>query len=160
MGNEHSEGVVPPEGVASNDHKPLENSGPLPHLIPPLKTSRILMVEDDESILRIMTFVMREAGYEVLQARDGEEGLAIATQHLREIDLLVTDQVMPLVSGKELADKLLRKRADLKIIITSGYQCVEIIEPGEENHRIHFLQKPYGIDAFLSKIREVMNGEV
>ena len=93
-----------------------------PDEIAPAQTAgRILLVEDEPAVRAIAARILRKAGYEVLEGRDGEEGLRVAARELGQLDLLLTDVVMPLLSGPELATRIRALRPELPVVYCSGY---------------------------------------
>ena len=104
----------------------------------------ILVVEDEEMLREFVTEALTMLGYRILSAPNGQKALEVWAEHRDEIDLLLTDVVMPeSISGRQLAHKLVMDRPDLKVIFTSGYSA-ELIGPEFEQERVHgFLSKPY-----------------
>jgi YesN/AraC family two-component response regulator len=97
-------------------------------------------------------------GYEVLQARSGQEALAMMDQHDGTIDLLLTDVVMPGMNGRELAEQLLRHRPKTTVLFTSGYAEDVIVHHGIVDQDLNFIPKPFTMQSLGSKLREVLNG--
>jgi CheY-like chemotaxis protein len=121
----------------------------------PTGSGAILLVEDEVMVRDLAVNVLRQQGYTVLAASNGEEGLRLTTSNV-VLDLLVTDVVMPRLSGKELADQLAFTYPDLKVLYISGYSnsifpSLQQLPPG-----IAFLQKPFSPAAFLHKVREIL----
>ena len=96
-------------------------------------------------------------GYQVLEAPDGAKALEIAAAHEGAIDLLVTDVVMPRLSGREVATRLSAERPDLKVLYISGYTDDSIFRHGVLEGGVAFLQKPFNLKALAQKIREVFD---
>lgn len=117
----------------------------------------VLVVEDEPAVLRLAVRVLERKGYTVLKARDGLEGETVANAHQGQIDLLLTDVVMPKASGKQLAEKLLVSRPDLKVLYMSGYTDNSIVHHGILDANTHFLEKPFSLNALAKKVREVLN---
>lgn len=119
--------------------------------------STILLVEDDPALRRLACRVLRDQGYEVLAARDGEHALAKASLHESPIDLIVTDVVMPRMGGQELARQLRRQNDGIQVLFTSGYREKKL-EPLSENpdQRETFLPKPYTRSRLLDEVREML----
>jgi len=116
----------------------------------------LLLVEDEEPLRRILSRQLRQKGYKVLEAGNGEEGLALAAQQPGKIDLLVTDTIMPKMSGKQLADILREACARMKILFMSGYPREVLSQHGVVDPHIHLIQKPFSIESLSLKIREVL----
>jgi CheY-like chemotaxis protein len=114
----------------------------------------ILFVEDDECIRTLGTRMLRQKGFSVLPARHAAEALDLAADHERRIDLLLTDIVMPGLSGRELAARLIQTRPDLKVLYTSGYS--DDVAAVQEVNGPAFIRKPYAPDALVRQIRAVL----
>lgn len=125
----------------------------------PLGDETILLVEDEPLVRQVALIILREQGYNVLEATNGLEGLGIAQEHSDDrIDLLVTDLVMPLLGGKGLADKLLEIHPETKVLFTSGYtDDATIRNMGTEAGR-DFLHKPFTPTGLAKKVRDVLDG--
>jgi two-component system, cell cycle sensor histidine kinase and response regulator CckA len=120
-------------------------------------TETILLAEDEDTLRALTRHLLELYGYRVLEACDGNQALRLSEQTTDEIHLLLTDVVMPGISGRILADQLKQKRPDVKIVFMSGYtgQRVgekEILEPGSA-----FLQKPFTRDSLARKVREALD---
>ena len=120
-------------------------------------TETILVVEDEEALRSLTCSVLEGCGYVVLPARHGGEAMDISQHHEGPIDLLLTDVVMPGISGRVLADQLVQLRPQIKVVYMSGYtgQTVGahgILDPGSL-----FLQKPFTRDALARKLREALD---
>lgn len=126
----------------------------------PARTSgseTILLVEDGEIVRAMLVEVLQSQGYKVLEAIDGEQALKIAEAQRGGIDLLVTDLVMPKISGRNLADKLMAARPGLKVLFISGYTDDEVVRyGGGRDMAAAFLQKPFRPEVLLSKVRQVL----
>jgi two-component system cell cycle sensor histidine kinase/response regulator CckA len=120
-------------------------------------TETVLLVEDDASV-RVMTFnMLRHMGYEVLQARSGQEALAMMDQYDGTIDLLLTDVVMPGMNGHELAEQLLRLRPQTTVLFTSGYAEDVIVHHGIVDQDLNFIPKPFAMQSLGFKLRQVLH---
>jgi two-component system, cell cycle sensor histidine kinase and response regulator CckA len=116
----------------------------------------ILLVEDEDPVRTLAGKVLRGLGYRVLEAKLGREALAVAQAHQGEIDLLLTDVVMPEYSGSELARQLADIRPAIRILFMSGYTDEAIIHHGVLESNIAYLQKPFTPDSMARKVREVL----
>lgn len=114
----------------------------------------VLLVEDETAVRKLASEVLRKRGYEVLEARDGEEGLAAFQAHAREIDIIVTDVVMPKMGGLAMAERILSRRPEAPIVFMSGYSDDPIAALNMPHRRCVFLQKPFSIAALLEKISQ------
>src|SRR5204863_7960860 len=109
----------------------------------PKGTETVLIVDDESMVREIATRILREQGYRVLEARNGAEALHIQSEWKGKIDLLLTDAVMPLMGGKELADRLQKIRPEIRVLFMSGYtedviHQEKILEPN-----VTLLSKPF-----------------
>ena len=102
---------------------------------------------------------LRGEGYSVLDAGDGIEALQVAAAHNGPIHVLVTDVVMPRLSGRDLAARLSAERRNLKILFISGYTDDTVVRDGVLDGGVAFLQKPFNLKALAEKIREVLKAE-
>jgi PAS domain S-box-containing protein len=116
----------------------------------------ILVTEVEDLPREVVCGYLRSAGYTVLAAGSGKEALAVASQHEGNIDLLVTDLVMPGMSGRELAQMLESLRLDLKTIYMSGYSDDAVLRRSNREQGPAFLQKPYSLDALARKVRDTL----
>jgi signal transduction histidine kinase len=118
------------------------------------KVGKILIVED-EALVRLFTSrILRVCGYDVIEAESGEKALKKVSGSESEIDLLLTDVVMPRVSGGELATKLKASHPGLKVIYMSGYNDDEVMKYGVSREDTTFLQKPFTRDLLVQRIQE------
>jgi CheY-like chemotaxis protein len=117
----------------------------------------LLLVEDDEVVLRVAVRTLVRAGYRVLTAGNGAEALALLDGHRDEVALVVTDVVMPVMTGSELARQLERTAPALPILFLSGYADEAIVRQGAIKPGSPFLQKPFTVDALVAKVRSVLD---
>jgi len=123
----------------------------------PRGTETVLVVEDAAAVRAVTRQVLARQGYVVLEAPHGGAALDIAAQHHGPIHLLVTDVVMPGLSGRQLADRLARLRPDTKVLYVSGYTDDAVVRHGVLEAGIAYLQKPFTIDSLARKVREVLD---
>ena len=116
----------------------------------------LLLVEDDEMFLDLTTEVLEANGYTVLPAGTPSEALAISRRYKPTIDLLVTDMVLPEMTGKQLAANLLDERPGLAVLLMSGYSDEVLEERGASNTEGAFIQKPFSTKDLARKVREVL----
>jgi len=125
-----------------------------------LGTETILFVEDEQSVRELVCDYLNSAGYRVLEAGDGVQALEVAAAHTGAIHMLVTDVVMPRMSGRDLATQLTSERPGLKVLFISGYTDDTIVRHGVLDGGVAFLQKPFSLKSLAEKIREVLAGQV
>ncbi|MBI4270721.1 MAG: GAF domain-containing protein [Candidatus Rokubacteria bacterium] len=119
-------------------------------------TGTILLVEDEGALRELAAEILQAAGYTVLVAADPGVALEIAAGHGAGIDLLLTDVVMPLMSGRDLADRLLSGRPGMKVLYMSGYADDAIVHHGVLDADTELLQKPFTPDSLTRKVREIL----
>jgi two-component system cell cycle sensor histidine kinase/response regulator CckA len=119
-------------------------------------TETILFVEDEQSVRELVSEYLSARGYQVLDAADGQQALEIAAAYAGKIHLLITDVVMPRLSGRELAARLTAARPDLKVLYISGYTDDSVFRHGVLQGGMDFLQKPFNLKALAAKVREVL----
>ena len=121
-----------------------------------LAQGTILLVEDEAAVRELARDVLRKQGYTVLEAENGQHALQVLDDHGGPVDLLLTDVIMPGITGKELAETILRRYPTVRVIYMSGYSYdviskQELLEPG-----IHLLQKPFSVYDLVKKAQEVL----
>ncbi len=135
-----------------------EAEGEMPITEEALRGSEIILLVEDESVVRKLAYrVLRDHGYTVLEARKGDEALVLAELHEGPIHLLLTDVVMPEMSGREVAQHLLPLRPEIKVLYMSGYTDDTVLRHGVEESEVPFLQKPFTPEVLMAKVREVLN---
>ncbi len=125
---------------------------------PPRGTETILLVEDEEALLRLGQKLLERLGYTVLAAGTAQTALALSA-NAGVIDVLVTDVIMPQMSGREVCKILQTDRPQLKCLFLSGYTADVIAHRGVLDDGVHFLQKPFTVDQLARKLRIVIDGE-
>jgi PAS domain S-box-containing protein len=118
----------------------------------------VLLVEDEPGVRLIALLVLESQGYYVLDAAGPEEALRLAADHQGRIDLLLTDVVMPGMNGRELAEEIVRQRADVKVLFMSGYTDDAVFSHGLLYRDVAFLQKPFTPTSLAQRVREVLDG--
>ena len=120
-------------------------------------TETILLVEDDPQLRQLSMSVLSHCGYHVLVAASPEEGLAVCKANQREIQLLVTDVVMPRMNGRQLAEQILQVCPKLRVLYISGYTNNAIVHYGVLDPGLWFLPKPFTLSALVAKVREILD---
>jgi len=119
----------------------------------------ILLVEDEESVRQLVRETLSVKGYRVIEANHGEAGLEAAAQHQGPIQLIITDVVMPGISGREMVRQLSRTRPETRVLYLSGYTEDAIVSEGRIESGTAFLQKPFTLQNLSKKVREVLGSD-
>jgi len=119
----------------------------------------VLLVEDDDQLRTVVLSTLRRQGYQVIVARNGGEAILLSEQHQGEIELLLTDVVMPQMSGPELAKRLCATQPQMKVLCMSGYTDDSIVRHGVLEAGMAFLQKPVTPTTLATKLREVLDAD-
>ena len=119
-------------------------------------TPTILFAEDEVLVLKLGKSILQRAGYNVLQAKTPKEALDAAAAYTGPIHLLVTDVVMPRMNGRMLRDKIAALRPEIKTLFISGYTADAIAQQGILEHGVHFLQKPFSVNALTMCVRKIL----
>lgn len=117
----------------------------------------ILLVEDEPAILKITTIMLEKQGYTVLKAETPGEAARLAREHIGEIQLLMTDVIMPEINGRDLAKNLLPIYPNMKCLFMSGYTADVIAHHGVLEEGVHFIQKPFSLSDMAAKVRKVLD---
>ena len=120
-------------------------------------TETVLLVEDEIGVRSLVRDVLGQHGYAVLEAQDVDDALRFCREHGGEIHLLLTDVVMPVMSGRELAERAADIRPELKVLYMSGYTDNVVVHHGVKAHETQFLQKPFTPRLLALKVREVLD---
>ncbi|HEV8303825.1 MAG TPA: CHASE domain-containing protein [Gemmatimonadales bacterium] len=119
----------------------------------------ILLVEDEDAVRTLARKALERRGYEVLEARHGEEGIDVSRNHGDRIDLVVTDIIMPRLGGPEMVERLRIERPELKVLYVSGYSPVAIEIHGVRGENSAFIAKPFTPDSLISGVQALLNSE-
>jgi len=133
-----------------------ESPGRLPADLP-RGNETILLVEDTIWLRELIGRVLQTCGYEVMEAAHGEEAIQLAGTHRGTIHLLVSDLVLPGISGRRLAERLGASKPGIKLLYISGYTADAVIRHGVLESETSFLQKPFSPGALACKVREVLD---
>jgi CheY-like chemotaxis protein len=126
----------------------------------PRGSETVLLVEDEQAVRRATAEFLGLQGYTVLEAKDGIDALAVAKDHSSTIHLVVTDVVMPNMSGGQLARELTQLRPDARLLFVSGYAGKTVLDHKVVDLETNFLQKPYTLKQLSLKIRAALNPNV
>jgi PAS domain S-box-containing protein len=116
----------------------------------------VLVVEDQEEVRNLTCMILRSVGYEVLEAANGTEAVAVVARHGRPIRLLVTDVIMPGMNGRDLAVQLTEAQPQIKVIFMSGYTDHVMTQNGVLDNSVSFLQKPFSAEKLIELVHEVL----
>jgi len=136
---------------------PRELGEEVAEVAPPGGSETILLVEDEAVVRGLARRILEQAGYSVVEASRGDEALRFCAEHADEVDLLLTDVVMPEMSGKQLADQLKSQYPALRMVFMSGYTDESIVHHGVLDSSVEFIQKPFTPAALVRKVREVLD---
>ena len=125
----------------------------------PCGSETVLVVEDEEEVRKVAAQILRGQGYKVLEASNGADTLMICKEEKEPIDLILTDVVMPKMSGCELAKCVLSIRPEIKVLYMSGYTDNTIVHHGVLERGINYIQKPFTVGALAGKVREVLDNK-
>jgi len=140
------------------EHEVSEPTGIVEAIDPTHGRETILLVEDEPAVRGLVHETLRLHGYKVLEARHGIEALLTSAKYAGPIHLLLTDVVMPQMSGPEVAEKILTVRPEIKVLFMSGYPDHPVFDQGGVNRQTGFLPKPFSPPVLVQKVREVLNG--
>ncbi|NJN97997.1 MAG: response regulator [Anaerolineales bacterium] len=153
----------PNQGATFKVFLPANKTQANPAFKPPVQLTRakghetILLVEDEEQVRSLVRNILQDQGYKVLETHLGSEALLVAQHHQHSIDLLITDVIMPQMSGRVLAEQLKKLLPDLKVLFMSGYTDDTVVRHGLLTAEVEFLSKPFSPIALLTKLREVLD---
>lgn len=143
-----------PRAQEFSDHGELTGTKSSPH-----GTETVLLVEDEDQVRTILKQILENQGYHVLSASHGEQALAIS-QEPGDIQLMITDVVMPQMSGRELAERIVSARPTLRVLFMSGYTDDAIVRHGLLDEKLNFIQKPFDSATVARKVRDVLDSHV
>jgi signal transduction histidine kinase/CheY-like chemotaxis protein len=154
---------MPGRGSTFAVYLPATDGVPRPQRVKPRRDDTptgmetILVVEDEPQVRRLAVGGLRQLGYQVLEAGDGERALEVARAHRGSIDLLLTDVVMPGMDGPKLAEELRRDRPSIAVMFASGYDDSRIGKAGILPEHVDFLAKPYDLRTLGRRVRDVID---
>ena len=119
----------------------------------------VLLVEDEDGVRSLIQLLLHRNGYKVIEAHNAEEALKIIASNKGRIDLLLTDLILPRLSGRELAERIMEQRPEIKCLFMSGYTDDAIVHQGVLDASANFIQKPFMPDGLAHRVREVLDQE-
>jgi len=155
----------PGQGSTFTVHLPLKEPVPAPHApaaAPDLRArggETVLLVEDEPGVRAIGKDLLEFHGYKVLEAENGVRALEVEARHKGPIHLLLTDVVMPLMGGRELAERLSSRRPETRILFVSGFTDDTVVRHGVLDEGVAFLQKPFTLESLSRTVRQVLDGQ-
>ena len=123
----------------------------------PRGSETVLLVEDEEEVRKLAAQILQRQGYKVLEAPQEGDALLICEQHQTPVHLMLTDVVMPGMSGHQLAERLKSLQPEMKVLYMSGYTDNTIIQHGVLVEGVNYISKPFTVDALARKVREVLD---
>ncbi len=123
----------------------------------PRGAETVLLVDDEKALATMASRILTFAGYTVLTASNGEEALDVLARHPGRVDLLFTDVVIPGMSGRELAERIVERVPGIRVLYSSGYTEDEVLVRGVAANEAHFIGKPYSVADLTRKVREVLD---
>jgi two-component system, cell cycle sensor histidine kinase and response regulator CckA len=137
--------------------QPELSATPVSRYVQPGGTETVLLVEDEAGVRKLARQALESRGYRVLEASDGEAALQHCREHAGEIDLLLSDVVMPRMSGRDLRAQVAEISPQTRVLFTSGYTDDAVVRHGVYQSESDFLQKPFTVHGLLKKVREVLD---
>src|SRR5262249_26093747 len=138
----------------ADDARPKGAARPAAPAKPAATAKTILVVEDEDSVRQLTKLILERAGYRVYPAQSAQEASTLFEQHADQIDLLITDVVMPGASGPALLQQLLSRRPSLRVLYMSGYADDAVQKQGAMQPQAAFLQKPFSAEQLVRKVRD------
>jgi DNA-binding NtrC family response regulator len=120
-------------------------------------TETILLVEDEHDLRKMAAQALELSNYTVIEASCGEEALKVFSEAGRDVDLLLTDVIMPGIGGGELVKRATQMRPELRVLYMSGYTDDSVVRHGVSDSEVAFLQKPFTLDMLSRRVREVLD---
>jgi two-component system, cell cycle sensor histidine kinase and response regulator CckA len=140
--------------------EPVEVEEKRPEPESPRGSETVLVVEDDEIVRKLTCQALRRYGYVVVEAANGGEALLACERHPEKIPLMITDVVMPQISGPELAIRLRQLHPEIQVLYMSGYTDDAVVRHGLLDAPLSFLQKPFTPSALVHKVRDVLDQQI
>jgi two-component system, cell cycle sensor histidine kinase and response regulator CckA len=143
--------------LPSTDDRPLDGEPALP-TASTSGSETVLLVEDEAALRRLSRRVLAQFGYTVVEAPNGEEALQLAEAYQGPIHLVLTDVVMPRMSGRDLAQRVVASHPEAKVLFMSGYTDDAVVQHGVQTQEVSLLRKPFTPYALAARVREVLDG--
>jgi two-component system cell cycle sensor histidine kinase/response regulator CckA len=124
--------------------------------VPDTAKATILLCEDDDAVRRVTERILKRFGYDVLAAAEGTAALSLLEERAGQVDMLITDVVMPGMSGPELARSFQKDYSGTRILFVSGYTADHLDPSDQLGHTIEFLAKPYSSEALLQRVARIL----
>jgi DNA-binding NtrC family response regulator len=125
------------------------------------QSKRIMVIEDDPEVLEVITMTLNNMGYEVIEGGDGSNAINIALAQDSNIDLLLTDVVLPNgINGPDMADAIIQIWGNMKVLLMSGYAQSEILRTTNEDLRYPLIQKPFPMEKLRKKVNDILTKRV
>lgn len=124
--------------------------------MPKTNTATALVVDDDSVVRRVVTATLERSGFTVYGSRSGDRGLSCFLEHSDEIDVVLTDVVMPSMSGPEMVEHILQHRPEIKVLFMTGYNASHVL-PSNHAKRFSVLGKPFSPAALVKAVRECLD---
>ena len=145
--------------LASNPFRQARSKHGMTSLAEPLSGRTILLVDDDRAVRYILVRTLQEAGYGVVEAGDGAQAWTCFEDNPRRFDAVVTDVVMPRMSGTVLAARVHASRPSLPVLLMSAYSPAELLERGLEAAHGNLMSKPFNPDQLVAAVRQILGEE-
>ena len=126
---------------------------------PPRGTETVLIIEDEKSVLKMAAQILKNQGYQILEAPGSEDAMRVFEEHSGPIDLVLTDVVMPVCRGPALVERLKQLRDNFKVLYMSGYTDGGVGDLYVLRRGDNFIQKPFTLESLSCKVRSVLDGE-
>ncbi len=146
----------PEPPTAEPVHELMPAPPPPPRPITPEKSELVLVVDDEQIVRGVATAMLEEAGYRVIIARDGQEGLEVFTQHAEDVHAVLLDMSMPRLDGEAALVEMRKVRPDVRILLTSGFSEQDAMHRIARRRGVGFIQKPYRAAELLEHLAEVL----
>ena len=150
-----------PTTIAGHDETVVASSTQHPAGVPARSESPVVfLVEDDEAVRSLVYHILEHAGFTVLSTTEPEEALIVLADYAGTVDLLITDVMMPKLSGRQLADLVRASRPNTRVLFMSGYTSDEVLLQGVREDQVEFLHKPFAPQELIERVRRILGQQV